>query len=88
MMKWNKTAAILLAACMLLGLCACGGKNDPAVPEKPEQETPQQPVTPAPKRLKCLYRKQEIPLVSLPEPTSPAWKPILPHSLRQQKPCP
>lgn len=57
MMKWNKTAAILLAACMLLGLCACGGKTDPAVPEKPVQEAPQQPVTPAP----------ETPEVSVPE---------------------
>ncbi|MBR4992304.1 MAG: ABC transporter substrate-binding protein [Clostridia bacterium] len=51
-MKHNKWIAILMAAAMLLSLCACGSQpqqdNTPAdQPEPPTVETPAQPETPA-----------------------------------------
>lgn len=47
MMRWRRTAALLLSMCMLLCLCACGGSNS----ETPATQSPQQsaqPSTPAP----------------------------------------
>lgn len=45
--QWNRAAALLLAAVLLLTLCACGKK--PVQPEQPEDPvvTPEQPETPA-----------------------------------------
>ena len=47
MMRWKRATALLLAACMLLCLCACGGSNA----ETPATQSPQQNAqssTPAP----------------------------------------
>ena len=42
MRRWNKAAAFLLAACILLGLCACSGNAGGEKIEQPESQDTQQ----------------------------------------------
>lgn len=43
MMRWKRVVSLLLAACMLLCLCACGGSNA----ETPATQSPQQSAKPS-----------------------------------------
>ena len=48
MMRWKRTAALLLTMCMLLSLCACGGQTggENPDPQNTQQDTPNPTETP------------------------------------------